>query len=157
MIQIGIPPYKEKNINRIIVSEKAFSASECNNFLTGKSNLKNLLDFILEINEHSYNFDLSDLRDLGVLSLKNNQGIGWNIALGNDEITSTRKLVFFLFLSDPKNYQGGKIIFDPANQEFSQDIGTFVIFPAYQLYMIEPVSAGECKILSGCLYGNHFK
>ena len=61
-----------------------------------------------------------------------------------DENNVIRKLSIILFLSDPKDYEGGELLFkdfEIANKRPMQ--GSIIVFPSFFSHKVAPVTAGE--------------
>lgn len=79
-----------------------------------------------------------------------------------------RKLGFTLQLSDPTSYAGGDLEFAVysqayggeafgAQREAARQRGAIIVFPAFHLHRVSPVSAGERVAIVGWLHGPRFR
>lgn len=80
----------------------------------------------------------------------------------NSGISSTRKLVTIIQLSDPKDYEGGLIqlaIQDPEDLEFYEMVkekGTLIVFPPIFFHRVTPVTKGVRYSLQEFILGDTF-
>ncbi len=60
-------------------------------------------------------------------------------------------LSFTLFLSDPQDYEGGRLVIDePAGERaFSMQAGDMLLYPSTSLHRVEPVTRGRRLVLVG--------
>ena len=94
----------------------------------------------------SYQFDLKGFFE-GVQVARYTAGSGghydWHMDLGTGPF-SARKLSLSVQLSDPQNYEGGKLEFTSATlQDEARLQGAAIIFPAFMTHQVKPVSSGE--------------
>lgn len=68
---------------------------------------------------------------------------------------SFRKLSMVVFLSDPNTYEGGKL--QVHRLGFNQQQGTAIVFPAYLLHRVEPVTKGHRYALATWAEGFCFR
>jgi PKHD-type hydroxylase len=72
---------------------------------------------------------------------------------------ATRKLSLSLQLTDPKDYEGGDVVFHYKNNPdvAPKSKGTVIIFPSYVLHEVTPVTRGERYSLVAWITGPQFK
>ncbi len=60
-------------------------------------------------------------------------------------------LSFTLFLSDPRDYEGGRLVIDePAGERaFAMQAGDMLLYPSTSLHRVEPVTQGRRLVLVG--------
>lgn len=118
---------------------------------------------ISQINSDGWRFDLSGFPadDMPWLVRQKKGGDKkeeWQVDLG-DAFTSSRKLCFVLQLSDPSTYEGGDIILHniPSDTEGYRAQGSLVVFPAYWLQRVTPVTRGTRHSVVGWIHGHSFR
>jgi len=79
----------------------------------------------------------------------------WHRDSGDDWRRPQRKLAFSLLLSEPHEYEGGEFsVNDGVEQTVrATEPGTFIIFPAFMLHRVLPVTRGERRALIGWASG----
>lgn len=73
------------------------------------------------------------------------------------EFYSTRKLSFTVQLSDPADYEGGRLVFPSAKEVAPVDQGSLVVFPSFLPHRVELVTGGTRHALVGWLHGPTFR
>jgi PKHD-type hydroxylase len=69
-----------------------------------------------------------------------------------------RKLSFSIQLSDPDDYEGGDLEFNPNVKEPKiRHKGNMTIFPSYMTHRVTPVTRGTRYVIVGWIYGPEFK
>jgi PKHD-type hydroxylase len=109
-----------------------------------------------EANKNLYKFNISSLNDLNVLEYKENGFVANHFDLGKNDL-SLRKISLVVFLSDPKDYLGGKLVFNPPKAAFLQEKGSVILFPSYLYHEVEPVTGGRRYTLVAWACGNAFQ
>jgi PKHD-type hydroxylase len=108
-------------------------------------------------NKEYYNFDLLGItHELQLLHYKSEESAfyDWHIDIGNGH-ASKRKLSVIAMLSDPKDYEGGKLIIDNGNKtECINSKGSISMFPSYTLHTVTPVTKGERWVLVVWIHGS---
>lgn len=68
----------------------------------------------------------------------------WHVDRGGRGAGRTRKLTVSVQLSDPATYEGGALDLNPDGREVEapRAQGTAIVFPAYALHRVRPVTAG---------------
>tara|TARA_B100001939_G_scaffold325932_1_gene319096 strand:- start:28 stop:591 length:564 start_codon:yes stop_codon:yes gene_type:complete len=92
--------------------------------------------------------------------LKYNTGghYDWHIDIGSHR-HNNRKLAFVIPLSKPDEYEGGELIIKTSSRESSIPLeqGKIIMFPAFLLHKVTPVTHGKRYVIAGWLNGkNHF-
>lgn len=114
---------------------------------------KRIMDFIIEANKRYFNFDINGLETLQLLTYRKRGFYNWHVDLGSGKI-STRKLSLVIFLSDQKDYKGGRLVWKNDKTLYSQNQGACVVFPSYMMHKVEPVTEGERYTLVSWICGN---
>jgi PKHD-type hydroxylase len=131
--------------------------------------------FLHEANKMAnWNYQVDSYEDLQFTRYKENQHYDWHFDnLGtpfntpDDPMTNGkyRKISFSINLSDPKNYEGGKLCFDYPVAARSNKIveceqlkekGSVVFFPSFMKHKVTPVTKGERNSLVGWCLGYPF-
>lgn len=82
----------------------------------------------------------------------------WHVDMGR-AYTASRKLSFSLQLSGPDDYDGGELEFHNMELDWNEarKKGSLVIFPAYWLHKVHPVTAGTRHVGVGWMHGPSFR
>lgn len=115
-----------------------------------------LQDLVYNINNEYFQFKLSLITDICVIEYLKDGFFTKHLDIGNDKI-SLRKLSVVTFLSDPNDYKGGRLCFEPRNEAPKQERGSVVIFPSYLPHRVEPVTEGVRYTLVSWCVGPHFR
>lgn len=70
---------------------------------------------------------------------------------------SQRKLTWILQLSDPTDYEGGRLQLAHHHEPESQDQGALIVFPAYLAHEITEITAGTRHSIVGWVHGPSFR
>jgi predicted 2-oxoglutarate/Fe(II)-dependent dioxygenase YbiX len=113
------------------------------------------------INQMYYRFRLTSLKDMQLIEYKEKCFFDWHIDIaGKDSVACTRKINTVVFLSEPDDYEGGKLTFNLAKvegmKEIEQEQGTMVFFPSYRAHRVETITKGTRYSLSTIFNGNSF-
>lgn len=108
------------------------------------------------LNRQFYQFALSEMSPLQVLEYTSAGFYDWHTDLGEGEI-STRKLSLVVFLSARADYAGGRLQIERPEPVLAQEQGTAVVFPAYMLHRVEPVTDGSRWTLVAWAHGDAFR
>ena len=117
-----------------------------------------LSQFINNINSRYYNFKISELKELQIIKVSENDFSDLHYDIGKG-IKSTRKLSMIVFLSKIDDYSGGQITFSLVGPEINARIqkhGSMLLFPSIKPYMSEPVLKGTRYTLVGWMHGDPF-
>ena len=133
--------------------------------------LARALAFVTQVNHGLYGFDLTSVVATDpALAMRYRPGdhFDWHIDNGIEAV-ATRKLSFTVQLSDPSDYDGGDLEFamytaagyaaaSAATQaQAARQRGAIVIFPAFHLHRVSPVTRGERIALVGWVHGPRFR
>jgi PKHD-type hydroxylase len=140
-------------------ADKKFRNSN-SNFLVYNKHMewfsKRLQDLVYYVNNEYFQFKLTLITDIGVVEYLKDGFFTKHLDIGKDKI-SLRKLSVVTFLSDPNDYEGGRLCFEPSGQAPKQERGSVVIFPSYLPHRVEPVTDGVRYTLVAWCVGPHFK
>jgi len=106
---------------------------------------------IRRLNSQYYRFDLHGFNEDMQFTIYNGEQQGhydWHVDVGSNDV-SPRKLSFVLQLSDPAEYQGGKLQIMNSKDPMvvNQQKGLAVLFPSYTLHRVTPVTQGVRRSL----------
>lgn len=110
----------------------------------------------LKANKALYNFIIDGILQMEVLKYEKGGFFREHTDLGNQDV-STRKLTILTFLSDPSEYEGGKLSFLFDKEQPLPLQGSSVIFPSYLFHVVEPVTSGTRYTLVTWIEGPHFR
>jgi PKHD-type hydroxylase len=115
------------------------------------------ISFVInEANKNLYKFNIAYLNDINILEYKPEGFFGMHLDVGMDQL-SYRKLSLVAFLSNPEDYEGGKLTFYQKETNFTQDKGTVILFPSYLYHQVEPVTKGLRYTMVAWACGPPFK
>ncbi len=140
-----------KEDNNLIT--KSFAELTKKHWLTEKLNT-----LINHANQSYFDFDVSMLNELYLFECREGAILDWRMDIGPG-LSATRKITFFVFLSENNNYEGGKINFcliKPQKEYIEQGCGKTILFPAFKPYILEEVTKGTVYFLNGFMHGNSF-
>lgn len=127
---------------------------------------------LLEIGRGVFGFELTGFRDDDPVTVMRYTAPGdhfvWHIDNGLAAAPfGTRKLSFSVQLSPPDAYRGGDLEFalysegygahNAAQAEAARQQGTLILFPAFHLHRVSPVTEGTRDALVGWLHGPAFR
>jgi PKHD-type hydroxylase len=117
-----------------------------------------LVDVIQKVNGEVFNFNLYGIQSLQYTIYKE-EDQGFYSPHRDAKITAdngfVRKLSFSLQLTDPSEYEGGKLILDTEFDEktASKNFGSINFFPSDLLHEVKPVTKGCRHVLVGWVVG----
>ena len=118
-----------------------------------------LMEQIIEAN-NIWKFDISSILDnIQYTEYDGNGGhYDWHMDIGPNGI-SHRKISAVVQLSEPSEYEGGKLQIKngPGELDVPQGKGTVVIFPSFLLHRVTPLISGNRKSLVFWVGGGHYK
>ena len=115
-----------------------------------------------EANREGFGFDITDFAESAQVARYGADSAGhfhWHSDIGNGPAAGRRKLTVVVQLSDPSGYAGG-ILETWGNAEpvaAPRALGTAVVFPAFLLHRVTPVTAGERWSLTLWAHGPAFR
>lgn len=113
---------------------------------------------ITKANSRFYRFNLRGFTEgLQLSEYGPGQHYDWHIDIGVGQL-SIRKMSFVLQLSDPADYDGGALQLAAGREPHTlpRDQGSIVIFPAFVLHRVTPVTRGLRRSLVGWIGGPPF-
>ena len=131
-----------------------------------------LVGDLLRINEEHFRFRIEGLRaDDPVTVMRYGPGDHFLWHLDNGvvaEPVGSRKLSFTIQLSGPDEYEGGDLEFAlyheayggrafAADREATRQAGQLILFPAFHVHRVAPVTRGRRHALVGWLHGPTFR
>lgn len=120
----------------------------------------NIRDVTKSANDQIYDFGLIGIIDQDFPQIfKYSEGDFYNMHIDLNSMAVSRKLTFVINLSDPSEYEGGRIDFLNVNLEsqIADEQGSCLIFPSFMPYSITPVTKGTKYLLIGHVHGALFK
>lgn len=105
-----------------------------------------------------YGFEVTGFRDPFLLSQYNvGDGFEWHLD-AHEKDTSTRKLSFSVQLSNPDDYEGGRLEFMPTGEiPFSRERGSVIAFPSYLCHRVTRVTKGVRSAIIAWAHGPTFR
>ena len=122
---------------------------------------KRLLDAAGEANNRYWQFDITGFfQPLQLVSYRGEeqQHYTWHLDIGHG-LDTGRKISISVQLSNPADYDGGELELNTGKiLDVSKEQGAIVLFPAYILHRVKPVTRGERWALVGWVQGqDHFR
>jgi PKHD-type hydroxylase len=104
----------------------------------------------LTANEQMWKFDVNGMyEDIQFTEYYGNEKgfYDWHVDIG--ESTAMRKISLVVMLSDPNDYEGGRLQFKTSQLErdVPHELGTVILFPPYFLHRVSPVIGGLRRTL----------
>ena len=109
-------------------------------------------------NNKQWNYELLGKAEVKFMKYEVGGHYDWHIDIGSHR-HNNRKLSFVIPLSDPDDYEGGELIIKTSTRESSIPLeqGKIILFPAFLLHKVTPVTHGKRYVIAGWLNGeNHF-
>lgn len=137
------------------IVRKAFSRS-----VSLKDNIE-INDCITECyltNNKYWNYEVLGRPEIKFLKYNTGGHYDWHIDIGSHR-HNNRKLAFVIPLSNPEDYEGGELIIKTSSRESSIPLeqGKIILFPAFLLHKVTPVTQGKRYVIAGWLNGKeHF-
>jgi PKHD-type hydroxylase len=147
----GVREQVNKSVRDTIV--KHLSPSPLNNWIFTK-----IANSVYHANNEFYKFDLTTLSEVQLLEYNVGGFYDWHTDCslrGNKGLT--RKLSVVIFLTDPKEYEGGYLVLNTSKLKFGMNQGMMVIFPSFLVHKVEPVIKGVRHTLVAWVHGPMFK
>ena len=111
-----------------------------------------------DINEKTWDFDLTNLRDIQVIRYDSGGHYDWHLDIGRGANLS-RKLSMVLPLNDSSEWEGGELLVKANPDEVSMPfkVGVPIVFPSFILHKATPVTSGVRYIVAAFCSGPTFK
>lgn len=121
-----------------------------------------MAQIVAQANRAHFGFEISDLAESAQVALcrAERQGhFAWHSDIGQGQLARRRKLTLVVQLSEPGNYDGGALELwpDGTAQEAPRAIGAAILFPAFVLHRVVPVTRGERQSLTIWAHGPAFR
>ncbi len=117
------------------------------------------LEHVQRVNADTYKMDLAGFTEpLQLAEYGAGEHYDWHLDLGQDGY-SVRKLSFIVQLSDEAEYEGGavEVLAARTPQAMPKARGAMIVFPAYVLHRVNPVTRGARRSLVGWIGGPPFR
>jgi PKHD-type hydroxylase len=120
----------------------------------------NIRDVTKAANTNIYDFSLLGIIDQDFPQVfKYAEGDFYDMHIDINSMAVSRKITFMINLSDPSEYEGGRIEFlnVDVDTQIINEQGSCLIFPSYMPWSITPITKGTKHILVGHIHGALFK
>lgn len=121
-----------------------------------------VVDLVAEANRAHFGFDLTEFAERMQVAWYDGTAGGhfdWHSDIGDGPFAARRKLTLVVQLSDPADYEGGRLElnagFGPVAAEIRQ--GSAILFPSFVLHRVVPVSRGARHSLTTWVHGPPFR
>jgi PKHD-type hydroxylase len=117
------------------------------------------LEHIQRVNAKTYKMDLAGFTEpLQLAEYMAGEHYDWHLDLGRDGY-SVRKLSFIVQLTQEGAYEGGavEVLATRTPQAMPKAQGAMIVFPAYVLHRVNPVTRGARRSLVGWIGGPPFR
>jgi PKHD-type hydroxylase len=121
-----------------------------------------IITLAAEANRTVFNFSLAEFAESAQVA-GYDAGVGghfdWHSDIGDGPLAGKRKLTMVVQLSDPADYQGGRLEIIPSGHVVLADTarGAAVLFPSYLLHRVAPVTRGQRHSLTIRAHGPAFR
>lgn len=102
-------------------------------------------EIITKVNQKIYAFEIAGTEALQLAEYAVGEGYGWHLDIGPGG-TSKRKLSATIQISDPNVYEGGNLEIW-GSPPTTREQGAILLFPAYLLHRVAPVTHGVRRSL----------
>ncbi len=121
-----------------------------------------ILSVVAKANRDAFGFDLSEFAEspqVARYGAERAGHFGWHSDIGDGPVARKRKLTMVVQLSEPGAYDGGVLELRPdiAVSEVPRAVGSAVLFPAFVLHQVTPVTRGERHSLTIWAHGPAFR
>lgn len=121
-----------------------------------------LIDITRKANRARYGFDLTDFAESPQIARYGAEREGhfeWHADIGDTPLAARRKLTLVVQLSEPEDYAGGALEIMPSAhvQAAPRGQGDAVLFPAFLLHRVTPVTRGARLSLTVWAHGPGFR
>lgn len=103
--------------------------------------LQRIMQAAFPINQQQYRFEIQGMEVPHLIEYQPGQQSYWHMDIADDH-TSNRKLSLLVFLSDPASFEGGNFSVYPESLQIDQSRGNCLLFPAYLMHKVAPITAG---------------
>ena len=121
-----------------------------------------MIGLTAQANRESFHFDLTDFAEspqVARYTAARAARFDWHSDIGSTPIAAKRKLTVVVQLSDPAEYQGGTLDLRPDSTVHPSPTaqGSAIIFPAFTLHRVTPVTDGTRWSLTLWSHGPAFR
>ncbi len=121
-----------------------------------------LIDVVRAANRDAFGFELTEFAESPQIARYGAERAGhfdWHSDIGDGPLAGKRKLTMVVQLSEPGDYEGGALEAMPAANALTapRDRGTAVLFPAFALHRVTPVTRGTRLSLTVWAHGPAFR
>lgn len=120
-----------------------------------------LAALVARANREHFGFEIEDLAESPQVARYGAEREGhfaWHADIGEGPVARRRKLTVVVQLSDPAAYEGGALeLWDGAQQAAPRGLGAAILFPAFVLHRVTPVTRGERFSLTLWAHGPAFR
>jgi PKHD-type hydroxylase len=121
-----------------------------------------IVALVAEANRETFRFDLDDFAESAQIAAYDAEREGhfaWHSDIGDGPLARRRKLTMVIQLSDPADYDGGRLEIMPSANIVTGDTarGAATVFPSYLLHRVTPVTAGIRRSLTIWAHGPAFR
>lgn len=118
-----------------------------------------LATIVAQANRDGFHYALDGFEEEAQIARYQDGGFyDWHIDRGGKGLGRSRKLTISVQLSHPNAYDGGALELNPAGRDIEapRARGTAVVFPAYMLHRVTPVTTGQRHSLVIWTHGPDF-
>lgn len=124
--------------------------------------LDRCLRAVADANRESFGFEIEEFQEpmqTARYAASESGHFDWHMDVGDGPIAMRRKVTIVAQLSDPGDYEGGRleINVDGRPRAASIEQGSAIVFPSFALHRVEPVSEGERWSLTLWAHGPTFR
>ena len=124
--------------------------------------MERIMQLVAEANRSHFDFALTEFGESPQIARYGAEREGhftWHADIGEGALAARRKLTMVVQLSDPDSYLGGVLELQPDANIRAADRrkGSAVLFPAFVLHRVTPVTSGERFSLSTWVHGPAFR
>jgi PKHD-type hydroxylase len=118
--------------------------------------IERIAGVVNQVNREHWGFELVGSERLQFSAYGGGEYYDWHVDLGAHAPFSHRKVSISIQLNDPSEYDGGEleISVGTKNRIASRDKGAMILFPAYALHRVLPITRGTRYSLVAWIVGN---
>lgn len=118
-----------------------------------------LYKYVTTVNSF-YKFKLAYLDHVHTMEYGTGGYFKWHIDMNGGDFFAMRKITVVAFLSERKDYEGGKLIFDMSDENETEvidmEIGSIILFPSFMAHKVTEIKSGVRTTLVAWVYGDSF-
>ncbi|MCB1450662.1 MAG: 2OG-Fe(II) oxygenase [Nitratireductor sp.] len=124
--------------------------------------LERIVKMVADVNRNQFDFVLEEFGErMQVAAYDGDAGghFDWHSDIGDGVMAARRKLTVVVQLSPASSYDGGLLTTNHAGheQDSTKEIGAAIVFPAFVLHRVSPVSCGIRHSLTTWVHGPAFR